>query len=236
MTTSPAAALLLLACGGDDAIGAREADTTARALQAIQLAALGAEIAAPARLDPPAGATTCPTVSSVGGYTTSQWGACLPERGWVRAPMDGQLRLDLRADTASTDIDGLGVGVATADGDLDTDLAAGGAIAFVLDLEGAADVLGGRAEVSASLSDGLVLDGTVTLDLGGQSLEVLLTGVQVPNASGCFVPTGGSVDLEQGLTDVNVVFGKDGLGQVSTSLGDSGAVDLCGLDSNLFGG
>lgn len=232
MRTAPLA-LLLVACSSTEGIGAKEQESVGRALQAIELGALLAEVVAPARLDLAEDATTCPGMSRIEGYVTVDYDACVPTRGWVRGAMDGGYRLDLTAEAVSTTVDTVSVGPVVVDGDVEAALAPGGALSADLDLDGA-EMPQARLDLTGDLTGPLTLSGAVTLSLGSAQ-EVLLDGVTVANGSGCFAPTGGVATLEQGLLDVTITFGDAGLADVVTSRDQSGQVDLCGLGVGIFG-
>ena len=228
------AALVPLTGCGSDAIGASEQRAAVTALLATQAAALGVELGAPALLDLEEDATTCPGMSIIQGYITLDYDDCVPGRGWVRAPLVGVLRLDLTDETVASTVEGLAVGPAGVDADLSGARGASPTLALDLMLEGAQLT---RAQVDALPTfDGtaLVLDGDALVSAGGEPVELSWAGARVPPGSGCFVPTAGRATVVQGLTDVTLAFQGDGTAAVTTSRGDAGTLDLCGLDADLW--
>lgn len=228
----PPLALLLAACSSSDDIGAKEQASVALALQAIEISALAAEVVAPARLDLDEEATTCPAMSRIEGYVTVDYDACVPQRGWVRGAMDGGYRLDLTSESVSTAVDSVSVGPVVVDADFEAELAEGGALSAALDLT-SSEIPQARLELTPILTGPLTLTGLATLSTG-EAQEVVLDGVTVATGSGCFAPTGGVVQLEQGLLDLTITFGADGLAEVVTSRDQAGQVDVCGLGASLF--
>jgi len=227
-----ALALALVGCA-EDGIGAKEQRSVALAVQAIELGALAAELAAPARLALDEDATLCPGMSRIEGYVTVAYGGCVPQRGWVRGAVDGGFRLDLTSDTFSTDLDALAVGPVSVSGTLDGDLEAGGAFGADFDLDGA-EIPQARLDLTGSLAGPLSLSGLATLSAGSTE-EVVLEGITVATGSGCFAPIGGVARVDTGLVDVTITFQDDGLAAVTNSREQSGDVDVCGLDAGLFG-
>lgn len=227
-----ASLLPLAACGSDD-IGLQEQQAAITAVRALEAAVLATELAAPAQLALDEDATTCPSMSTIEGYVSLDYGACVPDRGWVRPRLDGSLRLDLTPTDFETTLDGLGVNGARAEGALSGTLEPGGTIAADLVLTGtiydAAEV-----ELAATLGRTALLSGTVALIADNKSQEVSFVDVEVPSGSGCFVAIGGDALLEQGITEVTIAFNDDGSARATNDRGDAGDLDICGLDASLW--
>lgn len=227
------ALLLGLAACGSDEIGLQEQQAAAAAVRSLEAAVIAAELAAPARLPLDEDATTCPGMSIIQGYTSLSYGDCVPDRGWVRPALQGDLRLDLSDTDFETDVDDLGIDEVLAAGALSGELAAGGALTAELDLQGALyDSV--TLDLTATLGEAAVLTGTVNLIADNKAQEVVFTDVEVPGGSGCFVATSGQATLEQGITTVTVAFADDGSATAENDRGDSGSLDICGLGATLW--
>ena len=224
--------LPLVACASDD-IGLQEQQAAITAVRALEAAVLAVEIAAPAQLGLDEDATTCPGMSVIEGYISLDYADCVPTRGWVRPALEGALRLDLTPTEFETSLDALAVDDASATGRLSGTLGPGGTVRADLALTAAVyDAV--ELDLTATLARTAVLSGTITLIADGRAQDIVVSDVEVPSGTGCFVAVAGTATLEQGITDVTVSFNDDGSAQATNDRGDSGFLDICGLDATLW--
>lgn len=230
-------AILLLPACGSATLGAKEAESVGLVLQAIEAAALVAEIAQHGVLPEPESEPVCPQVSRISGYVTLDYGdGCVPDSGWVAGAVSGTTRLDLGSDEVTADLAEMAAGGVALDGELSARPTPVSDLVVDLELDtDDPDELELAVTVGLGQAPPLRMDGTAQRNAGGVGNPMTLAGLVVPVPDGdCFAPTAGTATVESGIYSLSLTFEDDGTTSVVRSDDAEGSVDTCAGIAPLF--
>ncbi len=235
-------ALVLGGCGRDEGPSGAERRAATAAIQAIELVALAAEIAAPAVLGPASDTTLCPAVSRVGGFVTLDYGdGCLPDRGWVGGPVSGSTRLEVGTTAAVLALDGLSAGGGPLGGGVELVLGGAGGTVLVASLRPGLDDAPVQVETELFFAvDGA--DATFTgplrvQDVDGADVTVDADGLVVAplGSAPCFAPAAGTAAATYGINTSTLTFSDDGTVSLRGSRDERATEDeVCAFSPGIF--